>query len=467
MRICRDNPTSFLQFRDTFLCRSGHLLNFSGKQPLILFRKIDLVTSSTIHQKKSKMRNENFIVREPLLDPKQGVVGYELTWQDAGSDEVQTNEEDLHALLTFVADQFSDEQAGWLLGNKLLFLEVSPALLKSEAIKRMPPASTVLTLKHSDLADPDTLDAVKTLRAEGYGISLRDAELTGPTLPAALFSAQSSDISHLEVRFSAGDFAAQARHYATLKKSSVRMLGRPVNSWQDYDACAILGLDAFVGKLHLTPRPGKRATGLNPAQQIIVQIMNMVARNDDLQKIEEMFKRDPGLSYELLRFINSAAFGLKAEVQSLRAALALLGYSALFQWLSLLMATASSSGYSPVLMETAIVRGRFSELLGQKYLPRGESENLFVAGIFSLLDRLLGVSMEEVLAGIKLSDQVAAALLTRSGVYGSYVALAEACELNSPLLGPLAGSLKISPMEVNLAHLSALAWAQKLRMQAA
>jgi EAL and modified HD-GYP domain-containing signal transduction protein len=405
------------------------------------------------------MRNENFIVREPLLDPKQGVVGYDLTWQETGGADGQVDEEDLHALLDFVAGQLSDEKNGWLLGNKLLFLEASPALLNSAAIQRMPAASTVLTLKHDDLADPATLAAVKNLRSAGYGISLRGAELGGGALP--------TDISHLEVRFSAGDFAAQARRYAALKKSSLRMVGRPVSNWQDYDACAMLGLDTFVGKLHLTPRPGKRATGLNPAQQIIVQIMNLVAKNENLQKIEEIFKRDPGLSYELLRFINSAAFGLKTEVQSLRAALALLGYEALFQWLSLLLATASSSGYSPVLMETAIIRGRFSELLGQKYLPKGESENLFVAGIFSLLDRLLGVSMEEVLASIKLSDQVAAALLTRSGPYGPYVALAEACELNSPLVGPLASSLKISPMEANLAHLSALAWAQKLGVPAA
>jgi EAL and modified HD-GYP domain-containing signal transduction protein len=406
------------------------------------------------------MRNENFIVREPLLDPKQVVIGYDLTWQETDDDaDVQTKEYDLLVLLSFVADKLSDEKTGWLLGNKLLFLEASPALLKSEALKRMPAASIVLTLKHSDLADPDTLAAVNTLRAEGYGISLRDAELAGAALPA--------DISHLEVRFSAGNFAAQARHYAALKKSSLRMVGRPVSNWQDYDACALLGLDAFIGKLHLTPRPGKRATGLNPAQKHIVQIMNLVAKNENLQKIEEIFKHDPGLSYELLRFINSAAFGLKTEVQSLRAALALLGYEALFQWLSLLLATASSSGYSPVLMETAIVRGRFSELLGKKYLPKGESENLFVAGIFSLLDRLLGVSMEEVLANIKLSDQVAAALLTRSGPYGPYVALAEACELNSPLIGPLASSLKISPAEVNLAHLSALAWAQNLGVKAA
>ncbi|AMP10563.1 HDOD domain protein [Collimonas arenae] len=440
------------------LAASGVALHFLfpeyGDQLLCLRRLV--LPYPTITHKKSKMSNENFIVREPLLDPKQRVVGYDLTWQEAGSDGTQAGEAELNALLAFVADQLTSKKDGWLLGNKILFLEASPALLRGDAIKRIPAASTVLTLHSADLADPDTLSAVKGLRAEGYGVSLRGADVMKEQLLP--------DISHVEVRFSAGDFAAQARRYAAFKKSSVRMLGRPVTTWQDYDACAMLGLDAFVGKLHLTPRAGNRPKGLNPAQQIIVQIMNMVGQNENIQKIEEVFKRDPGLSYELLRFINSAAFGLKTEVQSLRSALALLGYEALFQWLSLLLATASSSGYSPVLMETAIIRGRFSELLGQQHLPKGESENLFVAGIFSLLDRLLGVSMDEVLASIKLSDDVAAALLTRSGPYGPYVALAEACELNSPLIGPLSSSLKISPTEVNAAHLSALAWAQNLGM---
>ncbi|WP_395824619.1 EAL and HDOD domain-containing protein [Collimonas sp.] len=400
------------------------------------------------------MSNENFIVREPLLDPKQRVVGYDLAWQETGSDRMQASDTELNALLNFVAEQLISEKSGWLLGNKILFLDASPALLTSSAIKRLPARNTVLTLHSADLADPDICSALKTLRSDGYGISLRGADVMKQQLMP--------DISHVEVRFSIGDFAVQARRYAALKKSSIRMLGRPVTTWQDYDACAMLGLDAFVGKLHLTPRSGNSPKGLNPAQKIIVQIMNMVSQNENIQQIEEVFKRDPGLSYQLLRFINSAAFGLKTEAQSLRSALALLGYEALFQWLSLLLATASSSGYSPVLMETAIIRGRFAELLGQRHLPKGESENLFVAGIFSLPDRLLGISMEEVLDSIKLSADVAEALLMRDGPYGSYVALAEACELNSPLIGPLSASLKISPTEVNAAHLSARAWAENL-----
>jgi EAL and modified HD-GYP domain-containing signal transduction protein len=240
------------------------------------------------------------------------------------------------------------------------------------------------------------------------------------------------------------------------------MIARPVSNWADFDACAALGLNAFVGKLHLTPRPSTDSKGLNPAQTIIMQLMQMVRQNADIAQLEAVLKRDATLSYKLLRFINSAGFGAGREVQSLRQALTLLGYQPLYRWLTLLLATASTSGYSPVLLETAVVRGRLAELLAQSALGKSEAENVFVAGMFSLLDRLLGIPMQEVLANIQLSDDVVAALLTRGGKYGPYLALAEACELNSDLVASLAATLKLSPLDVNKAHLSALAWAQNV-----
>jgi c-di-GMP-related signal transduction protein len=110
------------------------------------------------------------------------------------------------------------------------------------------------------------------------------------------------------------------------------------------------------------------------------------------------------------------------------------------------------------------VRGRFAELLGQSFLPRAEAENLFVAGMFSLLDLLLGVSMEEVLDSIQLSEAVTQALLTRDGIFGPFLALAEACEKNNGTAGPLAEALFISASQVNEAHLAALVWAQSLKL---
>jgi EAL and modified HD-GYP domain-containing signal transduction protein len=400
------------------------------------------------------MHQTNFIVREPLLDPKQRVIAYELAWQQQNGKQV--SDADLESLVGFVAQHVNDEDGGWLLRDKILFLDAVPAMLSTDALHALPPERTVLTLDVRHLADTDIRAAVKGLRAGGVGISIRGADLN------LLGRNMSPVASWAEVRFSGADVATQARAYAAAKNSGVRMVGRPVTTWADFDACAALGLDAFVGKLHLTPRPGSPVTGMNPAQQIILQLMRMVQGNEDVPKLEAVLKRDPALTYKLLRFINSAGFGAGREVQSIRQAITLMGYAPLYRWLTLLLATASTSGFSPVLMETAVVRARLAELLGQKFLARGEGENLFVAGMFSLLDRLLGLPMKEVLDTIQLPDEVVRALLTRGGMYGPYLALAEACELNSNLVASLAESLSISPEEVNKAHLSALAWAQNL-----
>jgi EAL and modified HD-GYP domain-containing signal transduction protein len=97
-------------------------------------------------------------------------------------------------------------------------------------------------------------------------------------------------------------------------------------------------------------------------------------------------------------------------------------------------------------------------------LPKTEAENLFVAGMFSLLDRLLGIPMEEVLENIQLPEAVIQALVSREGMYGPFLSLAEACELGGGKVGELADSLFISAAQVNEAHMSALAWAQMLKL---
>ncbi|MBI3285985.1 MAG: HDOD domain-containing protein [Burkholderiales bacterium] len=401
------------------------------------------------------MNEANFIVREPLLDPKQRVIGFQLSWQNLDQ-AAETSVENLNSLLAFVAEHLHDDDKGFLLGDSLLFLEAVPELLLAEGLKLLPAKNTVLILHKKYFANGETLAAVKQLRQLGYGICLRGAEVT--TLERSFFA----EISHIEVKLNAANFASQAKVYASLKQSSVRMVARNVSTWQDFDACSALGLDSFVGKLHLTPRPSSAPKTLNTAQATILQLMEMVRKNADIQQLEAVVKRDATLAYKLLRYINSAGFGLRTEVQSLKHAVQILGYSPLYRWLTLLLATASTSGYSQVLLETAIVRGRFAELLGQSKMSKGEAENLFVAGMFSLLDRLLGLPMEEVLSTIQLPEAVTSALISRGGVYGPFLALAEACELNSMLVGSLAETLKISPDEVNQAHLSALVWAKNI-----
>jgi len=405
------------------------------------------------------MHDLNFLVREPLVDPKQQIIGYEFTVQHPASDrEIATPEDDFRALASFTALQLQDDEQGWQLGSLKIFLRAAPALLECDEVLALPSKNVVLILRLADLADIEVLAAVKRLRTKGYGISLSEATDIAQDktlLPLA---------THLEIHFATTDFATQAKIYGALKQSQVRMVARQIGTWQEFDSCASLGLDAFISNLYLTARalPVGQSKGLNPAQAMILQLMDMVRKNADVPKLEDVLRRDAALSYKLLRYINSAGFGLGTEIQSLRHAVAMLGYSPLYRWLSVLLATASTGAQSAVLMQTAIVRARFAELVGASFLPKNEAENLFVVGMFSLLDRLLGVTMEEVLDHIQLSEPVTQALLTRQGMYGPFLKLAEACEFNNGPIAELAESLFISSDKVNQAHRDALVWAQNL-----
>ncbi|QAU34327.1 HDOD domain-containing protein [Janthinobacterium sp. 17J80-10] len=401
------------------------------------------------------MHDVNFLVREPLLDPKQRILGYELSWEAPAGERIEAAVD----LVRFAAESLHDGEGNWLLGDGLLFLQATPALLTEPALLALPPQKTVLSMLSHDLANTETAAAVKELRSAGYSFSLRDAESLIHDKNLLLL------VSHVEIRFGEAEFASQARIYAGLKQSTIRMVGRGISNWKEFDSCASLGVDAFVGNLYCTERPGVQSTGLNPVQSMILQLMDMVRKNTDVRQLEAVLKRDAALSYKLLTYINSAGFGLGTEIQSLRHAVTMLGYSPLYRWLSVLLATAGTSAQSPVLMQTAVVRGRFVELLGTGLLPRNEAENLFVAGMFSLLDRLVGMPMEQVLENIPLSEQVTEALLRRQGIYGPFLTLAEACEQgNHTAIGPLADSLFVSAEQVNQAHMAALTWAKSLKL---
>lgn len=403
------------------------------------------------------MSDTRFIVREPLLNPSKQIAGYELSWHDNDVDGGMAGDDELLELLTFAGSQLQSEDAGSLFDG-VLFFEVTPAVIASEVIQTLPPKSTVLRLAAADLADADTMRRAQELRQLGYGISLCNAEelpLGSPLLSVA---------NYIEGQFGNEEVHAQIAARTDLKAAGVKLVARKLADWYEYDACVAVGMHAFVGNLYMTPRPMQERKELNSAQVIIVQLMEMVRQNADVRQLEDVMKRDAGLSYKLFRYINNAGFGLGAEIQSLRHAVTMLGYSPLYRWLSLLLATASTNSHGAVLMQTAIVRGRFAELAGHGILPKNEAENLFVVGMFSLLDRLLGLPMAEVLGKIHLSDAVSQALLTRDGMYGPFLALAEACELGNGDIGALADSLFISARRVNEAHLEALAWAQNIKL---
>jgi c-di-GMP-related signal transduction protein len=398
------------------------------------------------------MSENKYLVRAPLLDPKQQVIGYKLAWQKNGKSSGLSNDADLCQLLAFVAERVNDSKFG------LLFLDASPAALSAEALETMSPKTTVLMLSRGDLVDASNAALATSLRERGFGLALRDTDLAFLASNETLLPL----VTYAEVCVGHPDLTAISK-LASHRQLPFSVIVDKFPGWREFDACACLGLNGFFGNLCSTPRKLNPSGELGPQTVLILQLMQMVQENADVRHLEKVLQRDATLSYKLFRYINSPGFGIEVEIQSLRHAVTMMGYTPLFRWLSLLLAMTSATGFSPALLQAAIVRGRFVELLGQGLLSKSEAENLFVVGMFSLLDQLLGIPIQEVLSQILLPEAVAQALLSREDVYGPFLALAEACEQEDGSASDLADALFMTATRVNQAHLSALAWAQNLK----
>lgn len=360
---------------------------------------------------------------------------------------------DLDQLLALVAERASRSPMG------LLFLDAKQAMVSGETLQGTAPAHTVLMLSRRDLVDEIDVISAGLLHERGYGLALCDADLDFFGSNERLLPL----LSYVELGLGHPDLAAITR----LVKNSqpqVSVLVDQFAGWPAFDASAPSGLSGFFKDICATPRKPSSSGELGPQSVLILQLMQMVQGNADVRELERLLKHDAVLSYRLLSYINSAGFGMDVEIQSLRHAVAMLGYTPFLRWLSLLLATTNPVGFSPGLLQAAMIRGRFAELLGHGLLSRSEAENLFIVGMFSLLDQFLGIPVEDVLKQITLPEAIAQALLTRGGVYGPFLALAEACEREHDCASELADALFMTAAQVNHAHLSALAWAQTIKL---
>ncbi|VTU29496.1 EAL and HDOD domain-containing protein [Variovorax sp. RA8] len=394
-----------------------------------------------------------FVTYDLLLDAQKRVKGFKLAWRMA-LPHVQPNAvESLRALLSCVATNLNPPKTGWRLGRLVLFFDMTVDGLFLNELQAVPPENVVLCMGLDDLMNADIRSTLLHLRTQGYGFMLCGAEVLPEDVELC------SIISYVDVGDGHPELVTNIRREQPLGTPVIQPIATHMTTWQDFDNCAARRLDVFVqGKEAIVPTMEAEAI-LQPESMLIVRLMQTIRRNEDLRTIEAALKHDAALTYRLLRHINSPGIGIGVQIQSLRHAVAMFGYSPLFRWLSVLLAT-SNKGSAAFMTKKAIVRGRFVELMGQGIVPQEEADNLFVAGMFSLIDRLLGVSLEEVLDKVQLSESVQLAILKREGVYGPFIALAESCEVDGSEASHLSESLFMSAEKVNAAHLSALAWAQ-------
>ena len=211
------------------------------------------------------------------------------------------------------------------------------------------------------------------------------------------------------------------------------------------------------------PAAGPGKSNVPPEIKIILDLINRVDAEEPVERLEALLKNDPTLAFRLLRYINSPGFGLSVEVSSFRHALMILGYQRLKRWLALLLASASKDASMKPVMFAAVRRGLLMEELVKSSDDKDMKGEMFICGVFSLLDRLLRQPFAELLRSVPVPDRVQQALGSQQGPFQPYLELVQAIENNAVIdIRECADRLMIGPAEVNRALLSALAAASQL-----
>ena len=212
--------------------------------------------------------------------------------------------------------------------------------------------------------------------------------------------------------------------------------------------------------------PARSATGRSgqPELSAIVELINRVDRAEPIDRLEAVMKNDPTMAFKLMRYINSPAFGLRVEITSFRHAIMLLGYQRLKRWLALLLASGSRDGNFKPVIYAAVRRGLVMEELGRDSgCDDDKRSELFICGVFSLLDRLMQQPFDELLKSIPTSAAVSAALVHRNGPLLPYLTLVQAVEAASIYdIRAAAEDLLMAVPAVNRAVLRALVSARQL-----
>ncbi|HEX3822717.1 MAG TPA: HDOD domain-containing protein [Candidatus Sulfotelmatobacter sp.] len=339
-----------------------------------------------------------YVARQPIFDREEKVFGYELLFRDGlhdtfSGDTDEASRATLDSSLVMGIDVLCD--------GRRAFVNCTRDTLIKGLVTLLPPKSTVVEVLESVPADPDVIAACHALKDAGYTIALDDYLADDPREPLA----EIADIIKIEMQLTKPDSQA-----ALMKKHGrCRMLAEKIETYAEFEQARNQGFAYFQG--YFFRRPEMMTMQDMPANRLnYLRMLQEVSRPDlDLPALEKLIKAEASVCYRLLRYLNSAVFGLKTEIHSVRHALSMLGERDVRRWVRLVAAVGAGHEKTSDLVLSSLVRGKFGELLSPR-VKHGESD-LFLLGLLSLIDAMLETPMSEVLEKLPLDRETKAVLM--------------------------------------------------------
>ena len=401
-----------------------------------------------------------FLARQPILSRNQRLVAFELLFRSA--DAPEANVVDHAAATAAVISHASQLGMQRVVGERLAFVNVDEIVLMSDFVRFLPHDKVILEILETVKATPEVIARITELRTYGFKFALDDV------------IADSEDVSKLIGLVDVVKIDVQAVPEGTLAElvriftmPGKKLLAEKVETVEEYQMCMALGFEYFQGYYFARPAilSGKK---IAPSELVILNLLQLITSDADASELEMTIKRDPLISLNLLRLVNTPAAGARRHIDSLGEALLVLGREQLQRWLQILLYATPGAAVelnSP-LLQMATTRGKLMELMTRK-LPaskRAAGSASFTVGIMSLMDALFSMSMHDVLETVVVAPEVRAALLEREGVLGEMLKIVELLE--NPKRGTqLSKSLKsigLTVKEVREIELEAFSWVNEL-----
>lgn len=391
-----------------------------------------------------------FIARQPIYDRDLKVIGYELLYRDSDVNEARIQDPE-RASSDAILNSFIHIGIDTLTGSGLVFINLPKAFITNSALTPMFREQCVLEVLEDIEATPDVLQGLKRLSQQGFKLALDDFQLTEDTRPLLRWA------HYVKVDVLGREREELEKLLAQLRRYPVKIIAEKVETQAMKQLCEELGFDCFQGYFYCRPQMVVRK-GVEANKAVVFDLLNKLQQPDvGFDELEALLAHDITLSYKLLRYINSAAFSLRREVDSIKDAIVLLGIDNVKHWVSLILMTRMDESKPLELITTALVRARMCELLADLWHPEVRHQ-MFIVGLFSVLDALMDQPMVELLDTIILSTPVKLALLDQEGVAGEVyqrVLAYEQMDFNSLAKTPL------TPAQWATAYLEAVKWADE------
>ena len=395
-----------------------------------------------------------YVARQPIFDRDERVFGYELLFRNGlenvfSGDPNEASRATLDRSLLMGLDVLCD--------GRRAFVNCTRDTLIRGLVTLLPPASTVVEILESVPPDPEVLAACRALKAGGYLIALDDVIAGDPRESLA----EVTDIIKVEMQLTSE--SQRANLLRKFGSGTCRMLAEKVETRDGFLRARDQGFVYFQG--YFFRRPEIMSTHDLPANRMnYLRMLQEVSRPElDIRALEKLIKAEASVCYRLLRYLNSAVFALNNEIHSVRHAISMLGELNVRKWVLLVAAVGAGQDKTSDLILSALVRGRFGELLSP-HVAHGESD-LFLVGLLSLIDVMLEMPMADVLEKIRLDSATKSVLLGQPSPLRPVYRLMLAHESGEwAAAAALSHTLHLDPEQAALHYWQAQKWAHELSL---